>query len=95
MNKFTLKCHCMEKRIFILQKFLKTAEKIIFSLVFVCFCFTEISYFPNLPSNKNVKKQHLFANAYSCVNMKFMYMIAVRKDEVFYVVCLRKQAIFQ
>ena len=33
-------------------------------------------------------------NEYSCVNMKFSYTIAVRKDEIFYVVLLRKQAIF-
>ena len=84
----------MKKRIFVLRKFVKRAEKIIFSLVFVCFGFTEISYFLRFPSNENVRKQHLSANAYSCVNMKFSYTIAVRKDEIFYVVLLRKQAIF-
>ena len=86
--------HCMKIRIFVLRKFVKRTEKIIFSLVFVCFRFTEISYFLNFPSNENVRKQHLSANAYSCVNMKFSYTIAVRKDEIFYVVLLRKQAIF-
>ena len=40
--------------------------------------------------NENVRKQHLSANMYSCVNMKFSYTIAVRKD----VVLLRKQPIF-
>ena len=40
--------------------------------------------------NKNVRKQHLSENMYSCVNMKFTYTIAVRKD----VVLLRKQPIF-
>ena len=84
----------MKIRIFVLRKFVKRTEKIIFSLVFVCFRFTEISYFLNFPSNENVRKQHLSANAYSCVNMKFSYSIAVRKDEIFYVVLLRKQAIF-
>ena len=73
---------------------MKRTENIIFSLVFVCFRFTEILYFLNFPSNENVRKQHLSANAYSCVNMKFSYTIAVRKDEIFYVVLLRKQAIF-
>ena len=84
----------MKIRIFVLRKFVKRAENILFSLVFVCFRFTEISYFLNFPSNENVRKQHLSANAYSCVNMKFSYTIAVRKDEIFYVVLLRKQAIF-
>ena len=84
----------MKIKIFVLQKFVKRAKKIIFSLVFACFRFTEISYFLNFPSNENVRKQHLSANAYSCVNMKFSYTIAVRKDEIFYVVLLRKQAIF-
>ena len=65
-----------------------------FSLVFVCFRFTEISYFLNLPSNENVRKQHLSTNAYSWVNMKFSYTTAVRKDEFLRVVLLRKQAIF-
>ena len=86
--------HCMKIRVFVLRKFMKRTQKIIFSLVFVCFRFTEISYFLNFPSNENVRKQHLSANAYSCVNMKFSYTIAVRKDEIFYVVLLRKQAIF-
>ena len=86
--------HCMKIRIFVLRKFVKRTEKIIFSLVFVCFCFTEISYFLNFPSNENVRKQHLSANAYSCVNMKFSHTIVVRKDEIFYVVLLGKQAIF-
>ena len=66
----------------VLQKFVKRTVKVIFSLVFVCFRFKEISYFLNFPSNKNVRKQHLYANAYSCVNMKFLYAIAVRKDEI-------------
>ena len=60
------KCiHCMKKRIFVLQKFVKSAEKIIFSFAFVCFHFTEISYFLSFPSNENVR------NAYFFVNMKF------------------------
>ena len=54
----------------------------------------EISYFLNFPSNENVRKQHLSANAYSCVNMKFSYTIVVRKDGILYAVLLRKQAIF-
>ena len=85
---------CMKIRIFVLRKFVKRTKNIIFSLVFVCFRFMEMSYFLNFPSNEHVRKQHLSANAYSCVNMKFSYTIAVRKDEIFYVVLLRKQAIF-
>ena len=50
--------------------------------------------FLNFPSKENVRKQHLSTNAYSCVNMKFSYTIAVRKGEIFYVNLLRKQAIF-
>ena len=84
----------MKIKIFVLRKFEKRTEKMTFSLVFVCFRFTEISYFLNFSSNKNVRKQYLSANVYSCVNMKFSYTIAVRKDETFYVVLLRKQAIF-
>ena len=60
----------MKIRIFVSRKFVKRTEKILFSLVFVCFRFTEISYFLNFPSNDNV---------YSCVNMKFSYTITVRK----------------
>ena len=67
-----------EKRIFVLRKYVKSAEKITFSFAFVCF--TEISYFLSFPSNENVRKQHLSANAYFCVNMTFSYMIAGRKD---------------
>lgn len=56
-----------------------------FPLVFVCFRFTEISYLLNFPSNKIVSKLHLSLNVYPWVNMNFLYTIAVRKDEVFYV----------
>ena len=77
-----VRLHCMKIKIFILRKFVKRKEKMIFSLVFVCFGFTEISYFLNFSSNKNVKKQYLSANVYSCVNMKFLYPITVRKDVV-------------
>ena len=73
----------MKKRIFVPRKFVKRTEKIIISLVFVCFRFTELSCFLNFPSNENVRKQHLSANAYFCVNMKFSYRIAGRKDEIF------------
>ena len=54
-----------------------------FSLVFGCFRFMEISYFLNFPSNENVRKQDLSTNAYSYVNTKFLCTIAGRKDEVF------------
>ena len=63
------------------MKICERAEKIIFSSVFVCFYFTEILYFLSFPSNENVKKQHLSANAHFCVNMKFSYTIAGRKDD--------------
>ena len=92
--KFTHFKHCMKKRTFVLRKFVKSAEKIIFSFVFVCFRLTEISYLLSFPSNENVRNQHLSANAYFCVNMKFSYLIAGCKDEIFHVVLQRKQAIF-
>ena len=76
--------HCMKKRIFVLRKFVKRVEKIIFSLVFVCFCFTEISYFLSFPSSKNVRNQHLSTNACFCVNIEFSYAIAGCKDETLY-----------
>ena len=75
--------HRMKKRIFVLREFVKRVEKIIFSLIFVCFRFPKISYFLSFPSNENVRKQHLFVNAYFRVNMKFSYTIAERKDEIF------------
>ena len=74
--------HRMKRRIFVLRKFVKRTEKIIFLLVLVYFRFTNISYFLNFPSNEYVRKQHLSTNAYSCVNMKFSYTIAGRKDEI-------------
>ena len=86
--------HCMKIRIFVLRNFVKRTEKTIFSLVFVCFRFTQISYFLNFPSNKNIGKQHLSANAYSCLNMTFPYTISMHKDEILCVVLLQKQAIF-
>ena len=66
-----------EKIFFVLQKFVKRAEKMIFSLVFICFRFTEISYFLSFSSKKNVRKQHLSENAYFSINMKFSYKIAM------------------
>ena len=68
---------CMEIRIFVVRKFVKRTKKIMFSLVFVCFPFT------GFPSNENVRRHDLSANAYSCVTMKFSYTIAVRKNEIF------------
>ena len=65
---------------------MKKAEKVIFSLAFICFLFPEISYFLNFTSNKNVRKQRLSAIAYSGVNITVSYTIAERRDEIFYVV---------
>ena len=71
----------MKKRIFVWWKFVKRAENIIYSLVFVCF--VSRKYFLSFPLNENVRKQDLSANAYFCVNMKLLHMIARRKDEIF------------
>ena len=75
--------HSLKKRIFVLRKFVKTVEKIMFLFVLVCFCHGNI-IFSELASNENVRKQHLSVNAYFCVNMKFSYMIAGRNDEISY-----------
>ena len=61
----------------------KICEKCRNNHIFVCFRFTEISYFLMFPSNENVRKQHLSASAYFCVNMNFSYMIAGCKDDIF------------
>ena len=45
------------------------------NIIFSEFCFKQ-----------KCKKAASSSNAYSCVNMKFLYAIAVRKDEIFYVV---------
>ena len=37
----------------------------------------------NFPTNENARKQHLSANAYSCLNMKFLHAIAASKDDIF------------
>ena len=77
----------MKKRIFVLRKFVNSAEKIIFAFVFCIFLFHGIIlYFLMFPSNENVRKQHLSANEYFCVNIKFRYVIAGRKDEILCVV---------
>ena len=69
----------MKKRIFVLRKFVKRAEKIILLLVFEGFRFTEISYH-NFPLNENVRKLHLYANAYSWVNMKLCRIVTKASD---------------
>ena len=75
-----------KKKVFLLRKFVKRTGKIIFSLAFICFRFTEISNFLDFPSNENVRKQYLSANTYFCVNVKLSHTIAGRKDEIFYVI---------
>ena len=66
----------MKKRIFGFRKLVKRTENIIFSLLFVSFRL-------NFPSNENVRKEILSANVDFCINMKFLYTITVRKDEIF------------
>ena len=60
------------------SSFWKGQKRSFFLLVFVrsfFHCIMFISYFLNFPSIKNVRTQYLSANAYSCVNMKFSYLI--------------------
>ena len=66
---------CYERKAFSSEKRFKKKAEIIFSIVFLCFRF--------LLSKENIRNQHLSANS---VNIKFPYIIAVRKDEIFYVV---------
>ena len=74
---------CYERKAFSSEKRFKKKAEIIFSIVFLCFRF--------LLSKEN-QHQHLSANS---VNIKFPYIIAVRKDEIFYVVFKRKRATFR
>ena len=84
MFSFLLLLPLHEKKNFRLTKICERAVKTIFSLVFAFLRFTEISYFLRSSSNGNVRKQHLSANAYFSVNMKFLYAIAESKDEMSY-----------
>ena len=78
--------HCMKKKNFRLRKICEKGEKYHIFFSFYMFSFYENIIFFNFPSNENVRERYLSANAYSCVNMKFWYTIAGRKDENFYVV---------
>ena len=49
-----------KKNFFFLRNYVERTEKIIFSLVFVCFRFTEISYFLDFPSKRKCKKAPSF-----------------------------------
>ena len=75
--------HCMKKRIFVLRKFVNRTEKIIFLSVFVYFRFTFHGniIFYELPFKQKCKKVAFSANAYPCVNIKFSFTTAERKDE--------------
>ena len=44
--------------------------------------FVSFRMFRNIPAKENVRKQRLSANEYFCVNMKFSYSLACRKDEI-------------
>ena len=57
--------------------------------------FRMFSFHGNIFSELSMKrKQHLSANAYFCVNMKFSYTLTGRKDKILFVVLYRKQKIF-
>ena len=64
MATYSLVIALHEKKNFRLMKIWKRTEKIIFSLVFLSFRFTEKSYFLDFSSNENVRKQHLSANVH-------------------------------
>ena len=75
-----------EKKNFCLTKICEKDRKDRIPFSFRMFPFHRNIIFLNFPSNKNVRKRLLSANAYSFVNMKFSYTIALRKDEIFYAV---------
>ena len=84
--------HSLKKRIFVLRKFVKTVEKIMFLFVLVCFCHGNI-IFSELFFKRKCKKAASFRK---CVFLR-KYEIFVYDscdDEIFYVVLLRKPAIF-
>ena len=82
-----------EKKNFRLMKICEKDKKDNIFVSFACFRFRKMSYFL-VQSNDNVRKQHLSANGYSCINMKFSYAMAVRKYKTFFVVLSGKQALF-
>ena len=72
-----------KKNFHLFHKFLKICEKDRKNHIFVSFRmfpFQGIIILPELFFKPKCKKA---ANAYSCVNMKFLYTVAGRKDEIF------------
>ena len=79
-----------EKRNFGLTKICKKGRKDRIFISFRMFSFHGNIIFSELSFKWNVRKQHLSTDAYSCVNMKFLYTISARKD----VLLQRKQVVF-
>ena len=71
-----------ENKNFLLTKICEKDRKDHIFISFCMFPFHGNIVFSDFSSNENVRKQHLSVNEYSCVNMKFFYTIAVRKDEI-------------
>ena len=69
-----------EKMNFRLTKICEKGRKDHAFVSFLMFPFHRNIIFSELSLKKNVRKQHLSANAYFSVNMKFLYMLARRKD---------------
>ena len=66
------------KKDFRLTKISEKDRKYPIFVSFRMFPFHGIIIFSELSSNENVRKQHLSANAYFCVNMNFSYTIPCR-----------------
>ena len=75
-----------ENKNFRLTKICEKDRKDHIFISFLMFPFQGNIIFSELSFKRKCKKAASFRNARSCVNMKFSYTIAVRKDEIFYVV---------
>ena len=83
-----------EKKHFRLTKICGKCRK---ERIFVCFrmfSFHGNIIFGELSLKRNVRKQHLSVTAYFCANIKFSYMIAGRKDEIFCRIVTKKGDFF-
>ena len=87
---FTERKTLHENKNFCLTKICEKDTKDHIFISFRMFPFHGNIIFLNFPSKENVRKQHLSTSAYSCVNMKFLYMIAMRNDEIFYLILFQK-----
>ena len=84
-----------EKNNFCLTKICEKDRKYHIFVSFRMFPFRGNIAFSELSFKRKYKKAATFRNAYSCENVKFLYAIAICKDEIFDVVLQQKQVIDQ